>query len=250
MRKVTTEEFQGRLDEIYGNGVFIVLEDYINNETKINILHTTCGNVIRKRPVKMTGSEREGCYFCSGKNHYKTKELLQKEVNAKYPDSYIIIEDYINARTPIFVKRILCGHEYKISPDNLLRGKGCPACGIKQSKYMDFVEKYLKDKNILFEKEKYYDDCRYVRKLPFDYYLPSYNVCIEVDGEFHFEDNSVYKNWHSGRSSYEEVKKRDGIKTKYCLDNGIKLIRLPYYDFNVFNEILDEELEQYMLTPR
>lgn len=237
-KKLTTEEFQNRLNKIYGNQ-FTVLSDYINNETKIDILCNKCGSVIQKKPAKMTGSCKEGCYICSGKNHYKTKESLQKEIDKKFPDTYEIIGEYVKSRQPLTVKRLICGHIYDISPDNLLRGKGCPCCGLRQSHYMDIVESFFDKNNIDYEKEKRFSDCRYVRVLPFDYYLPKYNMCIEVDGEFHYPNNNVYLNKHS---VYEEISIRDNIKTQYCKDNNIKLLRLPYFKELEFEKILKENL--------
>lgn len=237
-RKLTTSEFKDRLYKIYGNQ-FELLSEYINNETKVILKCNNCGNVIRKKPVKMTGSTREGCYFCSGKNHYRTTKTFQMEVDIKYPNTYEILEEYINSRTPISVKRLICGHVYNISPDNLLRGKGCPKCGIRQSHYMDIVEQYLDEHNIYYVKEKRFEDCKNTRTLPFDYYIPSLNVCIEVDGEFHYLRNSVYLNKHS---EYKEVAKRDFIKTEYCKQHNIKLLRLPYFQKDKFYEILDKEL--------
>ena len=37
---------------------------------------------------------------------------------------------------------------------------------------------------------------------------------------------------------FEQNKIRDSIKTKYCLDNGINLIRIPYTEFNNIENIL------------
>lgn len=239
MKKLTTSEFKERLYNLYGDQ-FEVLSEYVNNVTKITLKCNHCGNVIQKAPVKMTGATREGCYICSKKNGHKTTDYFQKELNEKYPDTYIVLGEYVRARDPLLVQRKDCGHTYYASPDNLLRGKGCPKCSIKQSSYMDIVEEYLDNNNIEYVKEKRFDDCKNIRTLPFDYYLPRYNVCIEVDGEFHYSNSSVFKN--SERGNYENVHKRDNIKTQYCKDNNIKLIRLPYYKKDIFSEILNTEL--------
>lgn len=237
-RRITTSEFKSRLDKIY-KGQFELLSEYVNNETKVSLRCNKCGNIIQKKPSKMTGSAKEGCYICSGKNHHKTKESLQSEVDAKYPGTYKVLSNYINARTPISVERIRCGHTYDVSPDNLLRGKGCPRCSMRQSHYMDVVETYLLSHNIKFEKEKRFNDCKNIRALPFDYYITDANICIEVDGEFHYPKNNVYIN---RASEYEMVAYRDSIKTDYCRQHGIKLIRLPYFDVPRFDDILDKEL--------
>ena len=38
------------------------------------------------------------------------------------------------------------------------------------------------------------------------------------------------------------IQKRDNIKTEYCKDNNITLIRIPYWDFNNIENILKEKV--------
>ena len=41
---------------------------------------------------------------------------------------------------------------------------------------------------------------------------------------------------------FELNKKRDGIKNTYCEQKGIRLIRIPYWDFKNIEEILNSQL--------
>jgi hypothetical protein len=75
-----------------------------------------------------------------------------------------------------------------------------------------------------FETEKRYNKCRHKYPLPFDYYVPIYNLCIEYDGRQHTEP---VKGW-GGQQRFELQKKCDGIKNKFCKDNKINLLRIPY----------------------
>lgn len=104
---------------------------------------------------------------------------------------------------------------------------------------MDLVEKYLNEHNIYFIKEMRFSDCKDQKTLPFDYYLPTCNVCIEVDGQFHYSNSSIYRN-HPG--AFEKILSHDSIKNQYCIDHQIKLIRLPYFEVDNFTEILNNEL--------
>lgn len=242
-KRITTEEFKDRLYSLYGDR-FTLLSEYTNNHTKVELICNTCGAHIFKRPCKMTNTTMEGCYVCAGKNSYKTKDALQHEADIKYPGRYLIIGEYVRARAPLRIMNNECGHEYNISPDNLLRGKGCPRCGMRQSSYMDIVEEYLSSNSIGYVKEKTFPGCRNIRSLPFDYYIPSLNICIEVDGEQHFERHTK-----SGKeialnpqTKFSKIHQRDCIKTEYCKAAGIKLIRLPYYKVDEFSQILDSEL--------
>ena len=42
---------------------------------------------------------------------------------------------------------------------------------------------------------------------------------------------------------YGNIKYLDNIKTKYCEDNNIKLIRIPYWNYNNIEQILELELK-------
>ena len=50
--------------------------------------------------------------------------------------------------------------------------------------------------NIEFKKEKKFKDCKDKYQLPFDFYLPQYNLCIEFDGEQHFNPSSFLLEIH------------------------------------------------------
>ena len=60
--------------------------------------------------------------------------------------------------------------------------------------------------------------------LPFDFYLHDYNVCIEYDGIQHFKPIEYF----GGEEAFQKRQLNDKIKTEYCIDNHITLIRLPY----------------------
>ena len=88
--------------------------------------------------------------------------------------------------------------------------------------------------------------CRDVRLLPFDFYLPEHNTCIEFDGEFHF------KSWSKSKNSirkYEDTKRRDKIKTEYCIKNSIRLIRIPYWESENIPTIMESILCTDPQTP-
>ena len=62
----------------------------------------------------------------------------------------------------------------------------------------------------------------------FDFYINNQYV-IEYDGETHYCHN--LHGWHN-KEQLDAQQERDNIKTKYCLDNNIPLIRIPYWHYN------------------
>ncbi len=112
-----------------------------------------------------------------------------------------------------------------------LRGIGCPIC--QESKGEKIISNFLKNKNIKFKREKRFSDCRNILPLPFDFFLPNYNICIEFDGKQHFIQ---HKTW----SNLEEIQKRDKIKNIYCEKNNIILYRFNYKEIDIIEEKLNE----------
>ena len=74
--------------------------------------------------------------------------------------------------------------------------------------------------------------------MPFDFYLPDYNMCIEYDGIQHFEPTECF----GGEKRFLETQQNDLIKTRYCEQNDIILLRIRYNE-NI-NEILDANLSE------
>jgi hypothetical protein len=61
--------------------------------------------------------------------------------------------------------------------------------------------------------------------LRFDFYLPSEAVAVEVQGEQHYKFSPRF---HAEPGSFAAAKRRDKDKARWCEQNGITLITLPY----------------------
>ena len=75
--------------------------------------------------------------------------------------------------------------------------------------------------------------------MPFDFYLPDLNIAIEYDGIQHYQPVVTF----GGEEAFAELKLNDAFKTEYCYKNNIKLIRIPYTEYNTISEFLDNELK-------
>ena len=126
----------------------------------------------------------------------------------------------------------ICNKVFNTPIATLRSGKDCcDDCGNVYSGYSIKVENWLKDNHVDYIREKRFPDCIDVQELPFDFYLPEFNACIEVDGEGHykpvqFRGASLAKTKHS----FKQTQRHDKMKDEYCLVNKIKLVRIPYWD--------------------
>ena len=139
--------------------------------------------------------------------------------------------------------RCQCGNEYWCDFNWWRRSlkDRCNKCVKATSNIAFLTQQWLDENKIQYIKEYRFKNCKDKRPLPFDFYLPEYNYCIEVDGEQHFYDRSerCFKTNLFTDEDFKDRKNKDNIKTKYCLDNGIKLIRLKYNLFRRNGIIID-----------
>lgn len=119
---------------------------------------------------------------------------------------------------------------------NIDKDMGCPICRIPKGEAR--VKMFLDNHNIQYMAQATFKGCVYKKRLRFDFYLPQYKIAIEYDGEQHFRPVEVF----GGEEGHLKTKKRDEIKNNYCKGNNIKLIRIPYWDFDNINTILSKEL--------
>ncbi len=164
----------------------------------------------------------------------KAREYLQQF------DYELLEEEYVNS-SKLMKMKCPKGHIIFKSLSNFYAGHRCPCCN--EYKSMKEIENILNKYNIDNLREYRFNDCRNIKPLPFDFYLPDYNTCIEYDGEQHYKALDFYGiGKEEAKKRFEEGKERDRIKDQYCKNNGIKLIRIPYWEFKNSEEIIKKEL--------
>lgn len=133
-----------------------------------------------------------------------------------------------------------CGNMYTTSLSSYVHYNvtRCPSCSNKESKSETYIKNFLVNHNINFKQEKSFKDCKDINALPFDFYLPDYNCCIEYNGKQHYEPIDYF----GGKERFEIQKKHDKMKKEYCEKNNIKFICIPYWDENNIEEILTKQL--------
>ena len=148
-----------------------------------------------------------------------------------------------------------CGNHFFEKPCNVLLKNGnknnnkrlrCKLCTKSQSNISKKTEDYLNELNIKYKKEFRFSDCKDKSQLPFDYAIFNDNNeligLIEVDGQQHFYSYGFKfdKNKEEQIKHFEYVKKHDDIKNNYCKENNIKLLRIPFWDYDKRDKYKDK----------
>ena len=184
-----------------------------------------------------------GCKQCTNdklpQRQPKSEKQYRNELVKIHPH-IILTGRYINSIVPTPHKCLIHNFEWDPTPGNLLSGKGCPKCSESQGEKQ--ITLWLQRNLIINISQKRFEDCRDVYTLPFDFYIPDLNVCIEYQGEQHYRpvnfggisDEEAYNN-------FLKTQHHDKIKRKYCMNNDIILICIPYW------EDVDEYLNKNLL---
>ena len=225
----THEQFEKEIFDKLGEE-YEVLSKYINTNTKILMKHLKCGHCWNVRPSAIL-NQNSRCPKCNTNNIKKTTNNFKDEVHKIVGDEYEVLGEYITAKTSILMKHNKCGNTWEVEPTNFLTYHSCIFCS-PRSKGEDKIANILNKRNILFVREKRFDDCKGKKKLPFDFYLYDYNTLIEYDGIQHFKPSFNEK-------EFKNIKINDEIKNKYCEEHSIKLLRIPYWEFDNIETILE-----------
>lgn len=153
---------------------------------------------------------------------------------SKYLDRFDVLSKYVGSDKNIDIKCKKCGFIISQRAKSIYeRGIYCPCCdGTKGEQY---ISNYLFVNHIDFIPQYKFEDCKYINPLPFDFYLPKHNMCIEYQGKQHY----CAIDFFGGEEKFEEQIKRDDIKKSYCNNNKITLLEISYKDFNNIDNILD-----------
>ena len=200
---------------------YVPLEPYQGALEKIEWRHRDCGNTFQMRPNQIFNGQR--CPYCTTDKYKYDTEWFKGKVN-EITDAYEVTGEYEHSQTPISMRHIPCGTDFKVKPNSFLFQQcRCPRCS--RSSPEQEIENFLKDNDINFESEFTFDDCRDKNPLPFDFAIfnnGELSKLIEYQGEQHFEPVPFW----GGKEGLQERQRHDQIKKDYCQENNLDLLTI------------------------
>lgn len=115
--------------------------------------------------------------------------------------------------------------------------------GRKESKGEKRIRLFLESAGIEYISEMKFD-MKVNKPIPFDFYLPNHNICIEYNGRQHYEKTLF------SRYDLKKRQKNDQIRVNYCKKMGILLIVIGYWQYNSIENILTNILSQLPVIGR
>ena len=190
-------------------------------------------------------NNNHACKYCGYCNGGQKKMLAKHQLIQLCESKHILYHDrYLENHQTIIQYR--CPHHknngiQEMTLDHLRSSVvPCKYCQITSGEYQ--IKQFLDKNHIPYFFQHTFADCKYQRKLEFDFYLPTQNTVIEYDGKQHFQMMKYGKSEEENLSRFKLNQLRDEIKNQYCDMHHINLIRIPYWDYAHIDELLTHQL--------
>lgn len=228
-----SQYYRQKVQKLVGNE-YTIDSEQIDTKHKIVITHNHCidgGKFTYKVNITKFIQGRR-CPKCARYLRKIHKTYDNKKVDQLILDilgnTYIRIDNYKDDHTKMRIKHKKCNHIIYLSLRQIVdKHIGCYFCH-NNSRGEALILEILESLGIKYEYQKTFSGCIDKRMLPFDFYLPDYNLCIEYDGVQHYKNKSLF---------YSKTGViHDKIKDSFCEKAGIKLIRIPYR-INTYKDI-------------
>lgn len=199
-----------------------------------------CGETFElKRLERIYGRDRTRFCRCLPLNPESTLFLPIKEAQQRLDDVYdgeyeIIKEKYRGWSKKGLIRHTICNKVFLCQPRELLHHSHCPCIRI-DSKGEKAIEETLNKYGIEYEQQKRLDE---IKKAPFDFYLPAYNLLIEFQGRQHFEPVKQF----GGEKQLEVQKEIDQRKKTIAENNGYSILYITYKEMSLVEDILVQRL--------
>jgi len=233
-----TEEVCGLI-----KGEYTVMSEYVTALEGIILKHNGCKTVFTMAPNDFLKGQR--CPMCYG-TPKKNTDLFKQDVKNLVGDEYRVIGEYDGNKIKTLMQHNICGYRWKTTPNSFLRGTFCPKCAVK-SKGELRIREFLSRHRVAFKEQFRINECRHINSLPFDFAIfenDNIKFLLEYDGEQHFKVSRFNKDKRKMVKRLKNIQLRDKIKTRYCKDNNINLLRIPYTEFDNIYLILENYLLQ------
>lgn len=195
------------------------------------VCQCNCGNIIEVNGNSLRTGHTTSC-GCS-RQGANIKDLTGQRFGLLTIQDLAYIDD---DRRAIWNCKCDCGNITQVSSHSLLGGNTV-SCGCLHRSIGEIrLEKILSQMNINYCSQYRIKDCRYKKPLPFDFAVFNDDnqllALIEYQGDIHFKSTG---GWNT-EEELQARQNRDEAKRQYCKEHNIKLVEIPYTDYDILNQ--------------
>lgn len=255
-KKMSTEDFQNRLNKVWGSNRFKVIGTYEGAHKKIAVECLKCGYGKDKgwKVDPQNILHGHGCPNCYG-NAPLNQSDVEAVIDSEGCGQYRLVKMYKpKSDQTIVVEHLVCNHSYPVTLAHFREGYRCPFCASPKGEKRILII-LCNCLHLTLGRDFYtqwtFSDLKYKKKLRFDFYFPNKNLVIEYDGKQHFEPvDFANKGSADAIRQFKLNKKRDLLKNTYCKKHDITLIRLDYKKYERYKDLKSAIIKLFTNTSK
>ncbi|MCL4295700.1 MAG: hypothetical protein KJ077_08230 [Anaerolineae bacterium] len=180
------------------------------------------GHIVKSRYDDVL--QGKGCRICYGNRRFKTVEdyrTVKGKDGARWDGAKL--PPNVMGKT-----RWICdqGHTWQARYNDIVyNNQGCPKCAGSKGEHK--IAEILDALGVKYERERKVFGLVDKYPLRFDFVLESIKVIIEYHGQQHYEETTWFKSIPLERRQY-----LDKLKQDWAIQNGYKIIVIPYWDYD------------------
>lgn len=202
------------------------------------ICQCDCGKTVKVQKYNLISGNTTSCGCKRAKTYRENKEKEYRRLIGQKINHITVLDCYYKNNSFWFKCKCDCGKEFdalatKVATEYL------QSCGCLKSKAEEDMAKILDAKGISYKREYRLSDCCDKQPLPFDFAI--FNEADELVGLMELNGKQHYTTggWQT-KAALEYIQKRDKIKIRYCVQENIPLLVIPYQYY--------DELEKFLTT--
>jgi hypothetical protein len=193
----------------------VIREDGYSGKNQMLLCQCVCGTERRVRLDNLRRGTSQDC-GCGRRENLVGQKFGKLEVK-----EFLRMQ----ARNQILRCSCECGSEKEVDSDSLKSGN-TQSCGCLVSVNNSEIAAWLISSGYQFEAEYKDKRCRRKNPLPFDF-------AVWLDGQLHLIEFQGWHHYHTGGRYPPErlarVKESDELKRRFCEENSIPLLAIPYW---------------------
>lgn len=232
--QLSEADFLKRAKEIHGDRYEYQIVEYDGRHTKVTIVCPDHGRFCMRASRHLEG---RGCRRCAFDRFQQVRRLsfwdfVEAVVSTHGAHRYDYqLSNHVNHSSKIKIHCPIHG-QFEQPIRVHMQGHGCAACC--QSAGEKKVRQALEILEVPFYEQHRFADCKSKRSLPFDFYVPDHSLLIEFDGRQHYSNSELW----GGEEKLAETNRHDAIKTSFAQENGLSLLRIPYWDIESTEDLV------------
>ena len=248
-----TDEFICRAQEIHGDHYDYTLVEYVDKRTPVKIVCPVHGVYLQTPDAHLQGHGCRQCFADSLSFIMQNHLRPQARVKRKNTEQFILDAKKVHGDLYDYSQVEYIGDDEKVTiickkhgpfpqkANNHLNGMGCPIC--RASKGELRIRRWLKHSGMHFKKEAI------IRSLLAPGRRKFFKIDFLIDGnpstiiEYNGFQHYTYVEGWGGQEGYDYRILRDIRLKEYCEQENIRLIIIPYTDYDRIEEILEREFQ-------